>query len=65
MSSALEPSQDEILEARIESTRQELLSAQGRPERLAAAERMRFLIALRSSRQIVKMERERGLNARG
>ena len=54
-------SPDEILETRIEAARQELLSAPTRPERVTAAERMRFLIALRSSRQIVKMEQEQRL----
>lgn len=52
---------DDLLEARIEATRQELLSAHTRRERVSAWDRMRFLIALRTSRQIVKLERERGL----
>lgn len=58
---APEASPDELLETRIEAARQELISAPTRPERVIAEERMRFLIALRSSRQIVRMERERGL----
>lgn len=58
---AYEASPDELLETRIEAARQELLAAPTRPERVSAWERMRFLIALRTSRQVVKMERERGL----
>lgn len=54
---AYEASPDEQLETRIEAARQELLAAPTRPERVAAAERMRFLIGLRSPAQIARMER--------
>lgn len=54
---AYEASPDELLEERIEAARQVFLAAPTRPERVSAWERMRFLIALRSSAQIAMMER--------
>ena len=61
---AYEVSADEQLETRIEAARQELIAAPTRPERVSAWDRMRFLIALRTSRRICKMERDLGLTGR-